>query len=152
MSDKTYNLETNSIEKTRSLAESIGRQLKGGEILELVGDVGAGKTAFVSGLTIGLDSTDIVSSPTFTVTNVYSGRLRIAHYDLYRIGSDKISVNELLEQIEDKNTVKVLEWAGSMQDILPEDRIKITIKPSGEYSRKLKISIPESFEYLRITE
>src|SRR5688572_15811906 len=89
-------IETTDSLSTENFAETIGSQLKGGEIIELIGDVGAGKTTFARGLARGVGSTDRVTSPTFTVSNVYeSGRIILKHYDFYRLNDLAIIKNEL---------------------------------------------------------
>ena len=80
---------------TETYAEKLANRLVGGEVIELVGDVGAGKTTFVRGLAKGLGSTDHVSSPTFTVEQVYTGRLTLYHYDFYRLPDAGVVKNQL---------------------------------------------------------
>ncbi|MCA9522232.1 MAG: tRNA (adenosine(37)-N6)-threonylcarbamoyltransferase complex ATPase subunit type 1 TsaE, partial [Myxococcales bacterium] len=76
-------------EQTRSLAEALGRLIGVGDVIALVGDLGAGKTCFVQGLALGLgcDPTVTVASPTFTIVNCYPGPVLLQHLDLYRLGS-----------------------------------------------------------------
>lgn len=140
-----------STEATETFAESIGQKLRGGEIIELIGDVGAGKTSFVRGLARGAGSKDRVSSPTFTVSQVYeSGNITIHHYDFYRLDDLAIIQSELAEVISQDKTAVVLEWAGEVQDVLPEDHITLKIETTGENERKFMSAIPEKFQYLEI--
>ena len=103
---------THSAEETFDLANSIGDQLKGGEVFLLTGDLGAGKTIFAKGLAAGLGiaSAD-VTSPTFTLVNVHEGRLRFYHIDLYRLEAGAHQGLGLEEIFEDENAVAVIEWA-----------------------------------------
>ena len=99
-----------SPEQTIQIAKKLAKSLKGGEIILLNGDLGAGKTTFAKGIALGLDIFDTVTSPTFTIMNSYSGRLDLYHYDMYRIDNPE----ELLELgVEDNlylGGVSVIEW------------------------------------------
>ncbi len=132
-------------EKTIEIGQQIGKQLRGSEIIELVGDVGSGKTTFVKGLAKGAGSEDHVSSPTFTVEQVYKGRVEIHHLDLYRLGEPGLIAHQLEESMPDPSSVVVLEWADTVAGILPEDRIKIRFEVTGENGRRLTIDLPEHF-------
>jgi tRNA threonylcarbamoyladenosine biosynthesis protein TsaE len=142
-----------SQQKTEQFAESLGSQLRGGELIELVGDIGAGKTTFVRGLARGMGSTDRVSSPTFTVSNVYdSGTVSLHHYDFYRIEDTAIMKSELDEVIHDDKNAAVLEWAGAVNNVLPEDRIIIRMRVTGDDSRELDCIVPASYKHISIKQ
>lgn len=146
-----YQINSASQAETEQLAEKIGVQLRGGEIIELVGDVGAGKTAFVRGLTRGTGSQDRVSSPTFTISNIYSSqKINLYHYDFYRLDDFKIIKNELTEVVSDPKNSVVLEWAEEVKDALPDDYIRIYITTDGENSRNFNLSVPPKFNYIKI--
>ena len=131
------------------LAEKIGRNLKGGEVIELVSDVGGGKTAFVTGLARGAGSNDAVSSPSFTINQIYSaGERMINHYDFYRLQDPGIMAIELAETISDPSCVTVVEWGDSVEGVLPDDRLRIRLTPESEDARLLEITYPESSKYL----
>ena len=140
---------TNHSDQTESFARKLGSQLQGGEVIELIGDLGAGKTTFVRGLAQGTQSTDRVSSPTFTISNVYKGRIDVHHYDLYRLHNDKLIIEELTELLDD-NKVVVLEWPQEVKQILPKSRISIELKPTNENTREITIHIPKQFNYLDV--
>lgn len=130
-----------STEDMKLFAEKIGRLLTGGELIELVGDVGAGKTTFVHGLAKGMGITEQIQSPSFTISRVYDlddGR-RLAHYDFYRLHDPGIMVNELQEALSDAHTVVVIEWADAVQNVLPDERLTLHIKPEAENTRTVKI-------------
>ncbi len=153
MSQKEQIFQSHSLSDTEAFAESIGRRLRGGEIIELIGDVGAGKTSFVRGLARGADSKDRVSSPTFTVSQIYtSDNVTIHHYDFYRLDDVAIMQSELAEVITQGKTAAVLEWAGSVQNVLPSEHISIRIEVAGEDERRFVCSIPERFNYLEVTQ
>lgn len=148
-----YEVRTENPESTEELAELIGVQLQGGEIIELIGDVGAGKTTFVRGLARGAGSSARVSSPTFTVSKVYdSDNIRLHHYDFYRLNDFKIIQNELAEVLEDPKSSAVLEWAGKVQNVLPAGRIRIKIEVESEKGRIMKFFIPEDYPHIRIEQ
>lgn len=133
------------------LGEVIGRRLRGGEVLELVGDVGAGKTTLVKGIGRGLEVTDDVQSPSFTISRVYEARdgLSLHHYDFYRLQEAGVMQYELSESIEAPEVITVIEWADTVQDVLPERQCRIDIKyvPDGE-GRAVTITAPNELSYL----
>ena len=124
------------------LGEQLGRQLEGGEVIELVGDVGAGKTTFTRGLARGLGVDDDIQSPTFTISRIYEAPsgLRLVHYDFYRLIDARIMAMELEETVGDEQTVTVIEWGEVVASVLPRERITITITASGEATRSLEVS------------
>ncbi len=119
----------------------LGRVLAGGEVLELVGDVGAGKTTLSKGIARGLDIAEPVQSPTFTISRVYAARddLRLVHYDFYRLSDAGIMRDELAESIDDEQSIVILEWADIVDGVLPEDRLTIHITPVDEDTRELSL-------------
>lgn len=125
-----------------TLGEKIGKQLVGGEVIELIGDVGAGKTTFVHGLARGLGINEAVASPSFTISRIYDGRnrLKLAHYDFYRLNNPGIMAIELEEAINDKKNVVVVEWATTVQRLLPGNRIVLHISSPSENIRLVEIS------------
>lgn len=138
-----------SLEDTLSLAETVGRKLKGGEVIELTSDLGGGKTAFVQGLVRGAGSQDKVHSPSFTLSNQYrAGHLTIHHFDLYRLNEPGLISNELKEVLLDSNAVTVVEWGKIVDGVLPVDRITIAIQATGEASRDLSLKYPAKLKYL----
>ena len=135
-------IEVKSESATQALAEKIGRSLKGGALIELIGDVGAGKTTFVKGLARGLAIDEDVQSPSFTISRVYEARdgLELRHYDFYRLSDAGIMSNELAESIHEPHVVTVIEWADIVEDILPKNRLTIRFTSTTETSRTLDIS------------
>lgn len=108
-------------------------------IFELVGDVGAGKTTLVRGLAKGLGAKESVTSPSFTISKAYAlphGQ-RLVHYDFYRLGDPGLMVEDLAENLSDKNNVVVIEWGESIQDILPKNHTKIEILYNDDDSREI---------------
>lgn len=125
----------------RRFGEMLGSRLNGGEVIELVGDVGAGKTTLVRGLAVGMGVTETVQSPSFTINRVYdaSRGKRLVHYDFYRLQDAGIMADELDDTIADTDTTTVIEWAAAVEHVLPKDRLTITIQADGETGRQLNI-------------
>lgn len=146
---KTLQISSTSSEQTEQLGEQLGRRLKGGEVIELLSDLGGGKTTFVRGLARGMGSHDQVSSPTFTISQVYkANNLELHHFDLYRLNETGLISHELQDVMLDPDIVTVFEWGGIIQNVLPEQRLKIIFKPVNENERQVTLSAPESLNYL----
>lgn len=120
----------------KQLGEAIGRSVSGSEVLELVGDIGAGKTTLTKGIAQALGINEPVQSPTFTISRVYDSPrgLRLAHYDFYRLGEAGIMGDEIREAADDDSVV-VVEWAGAVDDDLPKDRLVVKITTISEEER-----------------
>lgn len=132
--------------ETMQVGKKFGELAKAGQLIELVGDVGAGKTTFVKGLAKGLGIEEDITSPTFNIKNEYQGRLKLAHLDLYRLSEPGLIADEIKDSIDERDQVIVIEWAEDISKMLPKDRIKIEFKTTGENSRKLRIDLPDSLE------
>jgi tRNA threonylcarbamoyladenosine biosynthesis protein TsaE len=132
-------IEVASETETRAVAKKLGSLLRGGEIIELVGDIGAGKTTFVKGLAEGLRVDEDVQSPSFTINRLYEARdgLRLAHYDFYNLSDAGIMKHELADALQDPTTITVIEWGEIVEGILPDNRLKIQIEAPTETSRTL---------------
>lgn len=120
----------------KQLGEAIGRSVSGGEVLELVGDIGAGKTTLTKGIARALGINEPVQSPTFTISRVYDSPkgLRLAHYDFYRLGEAGIMGDEIREAMDDDSVV-VVEWAGAVDGDLSKDRLVVKITTISEEER-----------------
>ena len=126
--------EAEMIEYGKKLAQTLEAPV----VLELLGDVGAGKTTLTRGIAAGLGIQEPVTSPSFTISKEYQGeKYRLVHYDFYRLGDPGIMSEDLLDAISDKNAITIVEWGESIRDILPENRIKITIKNLDENTRDI---------------
>ena len=145
----TWQTETTDSGATEKLAEVIGQNLRGGEVIELVSDLGGGKTTFVRGLARGFGSADHVTSPTFKLSNEYkSGELKLIHFDFYRLGEAGLMSNELAEEIGDPKNIVVVEWADVVRGVLPEKRLTITFNQLVEDKRHLHFDYNELLGYL----
>lgn len=135
-------IETRTPEETFELGRKIGETTVPGQVFTLTGDLGVGKTVFTQGVAAGLGIDEAISSPTFTIIQVYeSGRLPFYHFDVYRIGD----IEEMEEIGYDDyffgEGICLIEWANLIEEILPEKRIAITIEKDLE----------QGFDYRRIT-
>lgn len=137
-------------EQTERLGEHIGRRLRGGEVIELISDLGGGKTTLTRGIARGAGSTDRVASPSFTVSREYTTpHFRIIHFDLYRLATTGVVGEELREYIADKNYVVIVEWADIAADVLPAERLSISlVKSADENQRKCTVGFPKQMAYL----
>ena len=135
-------IETRSPEETFQFGEKLGREAKPGQIYTLNGDLGTGKTVFTQGFAAGLGITEPVNSPTFTIVQIYEeGRMPFYHFDVYRIG-DVEEMDEIgYEDCFYGEGVCLIEWAELIEEILPDDRISITIEKD----------LAQGFDYRRIT-
>lgn len=134
--------ETYSERETYELSKEIGKNSKGGEVYTLIGDLGVGKTIFAKGLAKGLDIDEHISSPTFTIVQVYEeGRMPFYHFDVYRIG-DITEMEEIgYEDYFYGNGVCLIEWADLIVEILPDKYTEI----------KIEKEIEKGFDYRKIT-
>ncbi|NBH97800.1 tRNA (adenosine(37)-N6)-threonylcarbamoyltransferase complex ATPase subunit type 1 TsaE [Anaerotruncus sp. 1XD22-93] len=142
--------ETFCAEETFELGRSLGEQAKPGDIYTLNGDLGVGKTVFSQGLANGLGIAEPISSPTFTIVQVYEeGRLPFYHFDVYRIG-DAEEMEEIgYQDYFYGNGVCLIEWADLIREILPEKAIPVLIEKDLEKGfdyRKITVGIEEVYE------
>src|SRR5690606_32736409 len=149
---KTCRIESSSYEDTYETGKRFGSRCKGGEVFVLSSDLGGGKTTFTKGLAAGLGSDDVVSSPTFTVSNVYECRdnLTLHHFDFYRLNEAGVVAHELAEVVDDPSVIAVIEWGDIVSEVLPERSIVINFDRSskGEDVREITINFPEEANYL----
>jgi hydrolase, P-loop family len=118
-------------------------------VIELVGDVGAGKTTFTKGLARGLEITEEITSPTFTISKVYenSRGQKLVHYDFYRLENPGIMVEDLFENLQDPQTVTIIEWADTVSEILPANHLRLEILINDDGSRTLNLTQNLTSEY-----
>lgn len=129
MENRNNNFKTESPEETQALGEKIGKMLKRGDVIALIGDLGTGKTCLTQGIArgVGIARNEIVSSPSYILINEYNGTVPIYHIDLYRLeNSEEIAELGLSEYVEGDG-ICIIEWAERMADALPDSCIKIHI-------------------------
>ncbi|MFV0556959.1 MAG: tRNA (adenosine(37)-N6)-threonylcarbamoyltransferase complex ATPase subunit type 1 TsaE [Lactovum sp.] len=130
---KVYNEEGLTV-----FAEKLGRLLKAGDLIILTGDLAAGKTTFTKGLALGLDISQMIKSPTFTIVREYQGRLPLYHMDIYRVGNDPDSFD--MDGYLSKKAVVVMEWGELLEENLPKDYLSIQLNKISEDRRELILS------------
>lgn len=128
---------THSPQETAELAARLAKGLRGGEVIAFTGGMGAGKTAFTRGLVIGLEAGDVASSPTFALVNEYAGRLTVEHFDMYRVeGWDDLYSTGFFDYL-DTDCVLVIEWSENIEGALPEDAVRIEIRPGAAENERM---------------
>lgn len=132
---------TRSPEDTLALGERLGRAARPGDVLALIGDLGAGKTVLTKGIAVGLDiDRDDVTSPTFVLMKQHHGRLTLFHFDAYRLGSADEILDIGAQEAFDARGVSVVEWADRVTDALPPDRVDIHLEVAGETARRITLA------------
>ena len=116
-----------SEENTREIGEKLGKLLFPGSVICLIGDLGAGKTTMTQSLAKSLEVDDYITSPTFTIVNEYEGRMPLYHFDVYRIGCSEEMYDIGFDEYIDSEGVCIIEWANIIEDILPDDYLKIEL-------------------------
>ena len=107
-------------------------------VIQLIGDVGAGKTTFTRGLAKGLGVSEPVTSPSFVISKRYAGKkVDLIHYDFYRLDDPGIMAEDLADSLSEENAVVVVEWGGDVEGLLPENHIKIEIKLLDDGTREV---------------
>ncbi len=135
-------IESNSARDTYLLGEECGRQAQPGQVYCLHGDLGTGKTVFTQGFAAGLGISEPVSSPTFTIIQIYEeGRLPFYHFDVYRISDPEEMYEVGLDEYLEGEGVCLIEWADLIEELLPENKTEIRIEKDLDHG----------FDYRRIT-
>ncbi|HEX8940504.1 MAG TPA: tRNA (adenosine(37)-N6)-threonylcarbamoyltransferase complex ATPase subunit type 1 TsaE [Candidatus Limnocylindrales bacterium] len=132
-------VETRDAAATRALAARLARVARAGDVVALVGPLGAGKTQFAKGFGSGLGVAATINSPSFVLMAEYAGRLPLFHLDLYRVagGADALAGGLLDErQVEG---VSLIEWAERLEDALPAGRLEVAIDGTGEAARRITL-------------
>lgn len=132
---------SNSVEETIEVGRKLAANLKRGDCVALVGDLGSGKTVLTKGIAdgLGVKNPRYVNSPTFVIIKEYKGRLPLYHFDLYRLDKSTLIDSESYEEYFYDDGVTVIEWADKIRGILPKRYIEIKLKVAGENKRKIEI-------------
>jgi len=122
---------TRSTDETLELARAVGELLRPGDVVSLVGELGAGKTVFARGVARALGVTELVVSPTFTIVREYEGRVPLVHVDVYRIDAVQELHDLGFEEVVRDDAVTIVEWGDMIDGLLPGDRLDIRLTPGA---------------------
>ncbi|MBZ9606434.1 tRNA (adenosine(37)-N6)-threonylcarbamoyltransferase complex ATPase subunit type 1 TsaE [Clostridium estertheticum] len=142
-----------TVDETYKIGELIGSRVNSGDIVCLIGDLGTGKTHLTKGIAKGLDIKDHITSPTFTIVNEYTGRLKLYHFDVYRVNDpDEIAAIGFDEYIF-SDGVSIIEWANYIEELIPPNNLSITIEKLprlGDDFRKINIRYSDKrYDYIK---
>ena len=142
---------THSPAETRALGEKLAHLLLPGDVLLLWGDLGAGKSELTRGIAKGLGITGPISSPSFTIMNVYDeGRIPLYHFDWYRLQSSEELYEMGMDEYLGGDGVAVIEWPGQCPDAIPEKYLSITIEPQEDETRRILFDYRGGFRNLKL--
>lgn len=134
------NILSDSPGKTKKIGERLGRSLKKGDIVALIGELGSGKTCFTQGLMKGLGvKINKVTSPSFVLINEYSGRLPVYHFDIYRLNNIKEVTMLGYEEYFYGDGVTIIEWADKIEELLPKGCTRVYLRIVGKDEREISI-------------
>lgn len=129
----------NSEAEMIAYGKKFAEKLQAPAVIELLGDVGAGKTTFTQGLAQGLGVEEELSSPSFTISRMYQGeKYKLVHYDFYRLADPGIMAEDLAESVNEPDTITIVEWGESVRDVLPEAHKTIKISYVDENTREVE--------------
>ena len=133
-------ITTKSTAETRALGEKIAARLQPGDVLLLEGGLGAGKSELTRGIARGLGVTETVTSPSFTILNVYeSGRCPLYHFDWYRLESAEELYELGMDEYIGGDGIAVVEWAERCPDAVPDRVIRVRLEVTGDETRQIEI-------------
>ena len=144
-----YKFTSHSEEETLELAQNFESEKFPNMVICLNGELGSGKTLFVKGIAQALGITENITSPTFTIVKEYDGELPLYHFDVYRLDGNTDGVG--IEEYFSKGGIVVIEWANTINNVLPEERLDIKFKVVGENKRVLVIT-PYGEKYEELCE
>ena len=144
-----YKFTSHSEKETLELAQNFESEKFPNMVICLNGELGSGKTLFVKGIAQALGITENITSPTFTIVKEYDGELPLYHFDVYRLDGNTDGVG--IEEYFNAGGVVIIEWASTIKDILPSDRLDIKIKSLGENKRSIHL-IPHGKKYEELCE
>lgn len=143
-----------SIDKTKNTGKRLGKLLKKGDFIALIGELGSGKTVFVKGLSlgIGVKNDRYVNSPTFVIIKEYCGKgKKLYHFDIYRLGDENLLREIGAEEYFFGNGITAMEWADKAMGIIPKERLDVKFSVINDIKRKIKF-IPHGEKYKKIVK
>lgn len=144
-----YKYTSHSEYETLELAQNFESEKFPNMVICLDGELGSGKTLFVKGIANALGITEGITSPTFTIVKEYEGEMPLYHFDVYRLDGNTDGIG--IEEYFNKNGIVAIEWANTIKDILPEERLEIKFKVVDENKRVLIIT-PYGSKYEELCE
>ena len=121
------------------MGQALAKELKAGSVVALSGPLGSGKTVLIQGICSGLGVTEFVTSPSFVIINEYPGKVKVYHFDLYRLDNIEEFVKLGYEEYFYGNGITVIEWAEKIKKFLPEERVEINLKILSEKKRGISV-------------
>ncbi|MDI6762429.1 MAG: tRNA (adenosine(37)-N6)-threonylcarbamoyltransferase complex ATPase subunit type 1 TsaE [Thermodesulfobacteriota bacterium] len=133
--------QSKSPSETLRFGKQIGRLLQRGDVVALMGELGAGKTQFIKGLAqgVGVGKSVYVSSPSFTLINEYNGEIPFYHIDLYRLEEEKEAEELGLEEYFHGEGITAIEWADRIPSLLPGEFLRVNIHYTGKQTRSIEL-------------
>jgi len=131
-------------EETFNAGKMLGAKAKPGNVIALFGELGSGKTVIAKGVARGLGIEEDITSPTFTLLEIYEARIPLYHFDLYRIDNPHELDNLFFEEYWESEAVSVIEWAERAADRIPDNAIRIAIEYVDETTRRIRIEYPDN--------
>jgi len=134
--------QTKSTEETVRVGKDIGHCLLPGDVVALVGELGAGKTQLIKGLAagVGIENSAYISSPSFTLIHEYPGKIPLYHVDLFRLGREQEAEELGLEEYFQGRGITAIEWADKIPSLLPQELLFISIASMDKNIRSVEIS------------
>lgn len=141
----TLEFASESPDRTIDAGRALGELLRGGEVVELRGPLGAGKTQFAKGLAVGLGvrRDEMIVSPTFVLVRAYAGRVAFYHCDAYRLGSADELLDLGLEEALESGAVVAIEWADKFSGALSAPIVRVELEYAGRASRRIRFQLPD---------
>lgn len=138
---------TFSPEETKEFGRTLAKELKAGSVVALTGPLGSGKTVLIQGICSGLGVTESVTSPSFVIINEYPGRVKVYHFDLYRLENVEEFIKLGYEEYFYGNGITLIEWAEKIKNFLPQERMEINLEILSEKERRISV---RRFEGLKL--
>jgi len=130
---------TFSPEETKEVGRVLAKELKAGSVVALSGPLGSGKTVLIQGICSGLGVTEFVTSPSFVIINEYPGKIKVYHFDLYRLEDVEEFIKLGYEEYFYGNGITLIEWAEKIETFLPEERMEINLEILSENERRILV-------------